>query len=243
MIELPEVTILIISYNRPEQLQKTIDALKSYVVYPREKLRWIVADDCSTDGNVKRVATTNGCQFVSTAKNGGYGINMNNGLRAVKTDYVFQLQDHWILQAPLDLRLGVGVLETRQDVGLLRYNSTFDGMYGKLEYADVSAIAPGYLSEGFKPGLTYFWLLTPDTFYIYTDLPNLKHKRFHAYYGGYNENTPMHDVEFGMAEHVSNCLRHHADIAPKIALMDGWADWHWQHDQTFSYQNIKSANG
>jgi glycosyltransferase involved in cell wall biosynthesis len=238
---LPDVTILIISYNRPKQLQQTLDALADNLIYPREHLRWILADDCSPDADVKRVAVANGLRYVSPAKNSGLGVNNNTGLSAVETEYVFQVPDHVFLQKPLDLRIGVAVLEARKDIGLLRYSSTFNGMFGALESADVSAYAPEHAAGGYKPGLAYFWTLYPDTFYIYSDWPHLKHRRFHAYYGTYNENTPIHDVEFGMANHVSNCLRQHPDQAPKIALMDGWADWAWEHQQEFSYQAVKHA--
>ena len=47
MSELPVVTILIITYKRLKEIQRTIDALLENLEYPRDRLRWLIADDSS----------------------------------------------------------------------------------------------------------------------------------------------------------------------------------------------------
>ena len=235
---LPDITILISGYNRPVQLQQTIDALRRYLCYLGGNLHWLYGDDSSPDDAVRAVCEREGIRTVSTPGNSGWGANMNNGLAAVETDYVFWLPDHVFLMKPLDLRLGIAVMEQDQTLGLLRYSGTFDGAYAMLGNVDARPYAPNYGGHIHRPGRVYYWTLHPDTFYLYCDWPHLKRRRFHQWHGFYEEGASIHDTEYGFSRRVTTHLQEKPDMG-RIAIMADWVDWYWEHSQPFSFQKVE----
>lgn len=87
----PSVSIIICTYNRAEELEKTLTALSSHVEM-REGLEVIVVDDCSGD-NTRMVAEKFGFIYEKTAENRGIGNARNTGLRRAGNDIVIYLDD------------------------------------------------------------------------------------------------------------------------------------------------------
>ena len=59
MPEFPVITVVIITYKRLKEIQRTIDALLLNLKYPRNRLRWLIADDSSGNAyitNLKKIA-------------------------------------------------------------------------------------------------------------------------------------------------------------------------------------------
>src|SRR5690348_7133421 len=128
MPEFPSVTVLINTYNRIEDLQRTVTGLRENLVYEGDKLEWVIADDCSPDGYLERVSRLRvfeglNVRFISTPVNSGVGASMNNGFRHVQTPYCFYSQDDLIPTKPLDLRKSVALMEAQPNIGILRYRA------------------------------------------------------------------------------------------------------------------------
>src|SRR5574341_142513 len=127
--QFPEVTVLICTYNRPVEIARTVEALEDNLCYPN--LKWLVCDDCSPrEANYvmylkdTRLFRELKLEYISTERNSGWGANVNNGMRHVQTDYVFFIEDDYLLMKPLDLRLGMALLEEKPHLGLVRYRGT-----------------------------------------------------------------------------------------------------------------------
>lgn len=231
---LPEITIQIVGYNRPAELRKTIDSLQTNLVYPADRLRWMMVDDCSPSDDVRKVCEAAGITYYSSDENAGWGANLNHALSRLETDYVFFNPDHVYLLKRLDLRLGISILEQDYSIGMLRYTGTFDTFHASLKSVDAREYAPEYGAHIHQPGRVYYWNIHTPAFYIYSDWPHLKHRRFHDRHGTF-DNSSIHDVEFGFSQRVNSNLE--ADgTQGRVAVMAEWVDWHWQHEQAFSFQ-------
>ncbi|HJX58094.1 MAG TPA: glycosyltransferase, partial [Thiobacillus sp.] len=94
----PEVTLLLCTFERQDELQRTIDALREHLTYPADRLHWIICDDSSPSNFAGRLARKAAyrdlaIQVVKTEQNSGWGVNVNNGLAHVGTDLTFFIED------------------------------------------------------------------------------------------------------------------------------------------------------
>ena len=44
-MEFPLLGVMLITYDRPKEIRRVIDALLTHIQYPPEQLRWHIADD------------------------------------------------------------------------------------------------------------------------------------------------------------------------------------------------------
>ncbi len=241
----PEVTILICTYNRLSEIQQTMAALRANLFYPQDKLRWIVCDDCSPATYLKALKKNphfKGVDFRVTPVNSGWGVNVNNGLGAVETAYIFFIEDDYVLTRPLDLRIGVAVMEKKQ-MGMLRYRGTAGHhlVYHGLQ-ADIQETLPAYREGRGVPGITQVLLLdsgSPDL-YIYSHGPHLKHRRFHEFYGMYPTGLKLGETEESYAHIVKNKMKEPG--APTIGILPEWFFQEFDHIGK-SYQMTEADKG
>lgn len=244
---LPAVTILICTYNRLTEIERTIAALRENLSYSGE-LRWMIADD-SSPGNYRQALTTSKIlkplspRVISTLHNSGWGANVNNGLAQTETEFVFFVEDDYELTRPLDLDVGVSLLVTQPHIGMLRYRATAgEHMVFQQMESDVSAYLPGYQDAQGLPGKLCYFLLDSGSpsLYIYSHGAHLKRRSFHEFYGRYPEGLRLGATEETFCHQVKDRMK--ANGAPAIAILPEWVHMHWNHIGT-SYQHTALDKG
>lgn len=82
----PEVTIIIPAYNEEKGIRKTLESIFN-LDYPKDKLKIIVIDDCSSDKTVEIVKEFKNVKLVNRNERGGNAaIALNTGLNYVNTE-------------------------------------------------------------------------------------------------------------------------------------------------------------
>lgn len=174
----PNLSVVIITYDRCEILLSTIRHLVEHLYYVGEK-KIFVADDGSTDGTQKRLEEFPQVQLVQSnrARMGG---NANAGLKEAFnfSPFVLQLQDDLELKVTLDVHPLVEKLRDDETTGYIRlwgvgghrYTADLDGNFWKVRWES-------------------------DELYIPSDRPHLKHKRFHDHFGFYPPGLTTSETE------------------------------------------------
>lgn len=201
----PPVAVLIVTYQRVDVLRRTIGGLLQSLTYAGP-LRYVIADDGSTDGTHEMIDTLRSAGLDATlviSNRAGLGANTNAGLRAAfaLTDLVLQLQDDMLLLQPLDLTAHVDrLLAHPQDgfirlwgVGGHRYTATLDGAYWRVDWAS-------------------------DELYIPSDRPHLKTRRFVEAAGYYPEGLPTAQTEETFCHQAKNMARAKAGGVPFVLV-------------------------
>lgn len=167
MTNLPPITVIITTFNRDVLLYEAVARLRQNLYYSGKILYLVSADGIMPSPEL----------FVNTpdvkvipGPNRRFGANLNNLLRNVTTDIVFQTCEDINLLQPLYLDGHVRKLLEDTTVGWIRlmwigshkYIATLEGAYWRISWD------------------------SPDL-YIPSCRPHLKHKRFHDYYGLYQE--------------------------------------------------------
>ena len=211
-MDLPNVAILVVTYDRPREIRMTIDALREHLRYPPDRLRWHLADDASPGGYVgdlKRDYADLGFSVTVTDRK-GWGVNVNRAMEycwKVHGDYVFLCEDDYVALRPLDLERGVALMESVPTVGLVRYDGLSAHSLNLL------------LREADTPlGRFDFFLIEKSSPHlnIYSNRPHLKHRRFHDSYGPYAEGQRLGETEASFAHRVRDA------VGPAVAaLSDG----------------------
>lgn len=234
----PLITVLIQTFRRYDDIQQTIDSLVENLIYPKDRLRWLVCDDCSGNGypynlaDIERYHALN-LRFVSTSRNSGYGANRNNGLAAVETPYVYATEDDWVLCTPLDLRTGVGLLEAVPTVGMVRYGGTSGDMeyiYRQYE-ADVSAFTKENIHavDYVEGKLTYMVIdVESPSLYVYSGRPQLAKLRWYYELGAFNEGVRLGECENDFCNKVKHYLRT-VPNAQQIAILPDFVNMKYRH--------------
>lgn len=211
MTDWPIVTVVIVTYSRPEEIRRTLLALAANLRYPGP-LRWHVADD-GTGGNYLPDLARDFPELALTAtvtRRQGWGANVNRALDVQGDKYLFLCEDDYVAERVLDLRRGVALLaEEEPGLGLIRY----DGIRG---HAVTLSLEEVDTREGRQDYLRL--LPTSHTLYTYSNRPHLVHPRFHAAYGRYPEGLKLGATEEAFAHGVRDRqLRDPA--APGIAVL------------------------
>lgn len=235
MANLPEIAILIITYNRPDELRRTIQGLQEHLIYPSDKLHIVISDDSSPGNYLSSLKRTkalkewgrNGVDFRVTEERSGWGKHVNGALAYVKqeypsVDYVFQIEDDYVLERDLDLSVGAKLLENRTNIGMLRYRGT----------AGTHCIYHQFESDDHT---TYLQMDNGShSLYVYSNGPHLKrirshdnHPDFHAHYGLYIEGARLGDTEENFAHRVKDGMK--LGNAPAIAILPDWINMHFAH--------------
>lgn len=243
--EWPIVTVVICTYNRPNEIRQTITSLFNNLVYPQDRLRWHIADDGTGEGYVLRLqqfiidSLAHRCEPYIThtiTQRQGWGANVNAALLAVQSDYVYFTEDDYVLLRPLDLRPHVALMETHKNVGLVRYGIAGHGMWTAVREADISAWMPEFQENSSDQGYTGAGKLSyleihprmiagEYGFYRYSNRPHLKHRRFHQHFGPYPEGLSLGRTE----EAMNHLIGLHAKDSPALVCPSDWVLWHYDH--------------
>jgi glycosyltransferase involved in cell wall biosynthesis len=205
----PTVTVLVVTYNRPEIVRRVIQRYELYLQYAG-KLVWRLADDGSPAGYVadlqKEFARLN-LQATVTPR-GGFGANLNNGLKAAfkESPFVFLTEDDWATWDYLSVTKAVWLLESIPEIGLVRYDEI-----GVDERLDAAVLKHPH--DGMRETWARYFVIDKASRYIYPGgHPNLVHKRYYDAYGFYKEGGEIASVE----RHFSPLL---TKPGPEIAVM------------------------
>lgn len=212
--EWPPVTVLIVTYDRPDEIRRVIAALEQHLVYNGE-LRWHIADDGSPEGYLDNIMLDFSHLNVATSisRRAGWGANVNRALKSLGTEYAFLCEDDYVALRDLNLSQGIALLEARRGIALVRY----DGVQGHeltLHLTDTKT--------GLIPGKTHYMVIDKKSPHrnVYSNRPHLVHvKRFHGAYGWYPEGKKLGITESMYAQRVKR--RRGPDVA---ILVDGVPD-------------------
>lgn len=231
----PNLSIVICTYDRFSEINRTVEALDLHLKYPRTSLQWVIADDHSPEGYVEELRQSpiikkTGAIFSITDENSGWAANVNKALRKVKSDYVFFIEDDYVLTQDLDLRVGLALFEALPHLGYLRYRGTAGGhiILHQME-ADIQATYPKYQQGLGLPGRVTYCLLdsnSPDL-YLYTHGPHLKRKSFHEFYGNYPEGLRLGETEEKFAHMVKDGMK--LSGAPALGILPEWIPMYFDH--------------
>lgn len=228
-IEWPEVTIGIITFSRPNEIVETVETLRDNLRYPEDKLHWLISDDASPGGYLAKLKKIKlfkeiNAEFIDTGINSGWGANANNLLAHVTTPYLLQTEDDKRLWKPLDLMVGVALLETKLDIGYVRYRATAGEhtVFHQME-TDITAYLPDYQdgAVGLPGKLSYLQIdSNSPSLYLYTHGPHLKHRRFHDWYGKYPEGLKLAATEESYCHTVKAKMKEYG--APALTILPEW---------------------
>lgn len=245
MTDFPHVALLVITYDRYSILKETLYALQVNLNYPKDKLHVIVSDD-STGGTylskLKRIKAfkqfgANGIDWRSTDERSGWGKHVNGAIDYIlkeypQAEYVFQIEDDYKLLKTLDLTQGIGLLEKRQNIGMLRYRGTA-GTH--VIYHQFEANIADYYPK--NDNCSYLQLDNASpTLWVYSNGPHLKRlvskdnsliPAFHKHYGWYAEGLRLGATEENFAHRVKDGMK--KGNAPAIAILPDWVNMHFQH--------------
>ena len=208
----PDLTVLVVTYDRPYEIRETLNALRGHLRYD-PNVKWHLADDGSPgsylDDIYRDFADLDWAWTVTPRL--GWGANVNTALRAISTDYIFLIEDDYVARHPLDLYSGVALLTARSDLDLVRYDG-LAGHVGLSLWMDEAPVAGGHMP-----------FLRIDTrrsghLNCYSNRPHLRHRRFHERLGLYPEGLPLGYTEETYAHRVKDVSSPQVSIA---VLVDG----------------------
>lgn len=221
MTNLPEISIVLVTYRRTQQAVRTVESTIKNLVYPKENLAWVVGDDGSPKTHGKAIRKALEGQRLIEYCNERYrnigeektyfcGQTWNHamGLGYQNADLVLFLEDDWEMEKPLELLPYVHLLREREDVGICTFRILNIG-------ADVHTVG--------HDGRVYLQYQRTSP-YGYCGHPALRHARFIRHYGWFHEQRNPGEIEIDMDS------RYREDPnGPNIwrpATLDQWGGWY-----------------
>lgn len=186
----PLVSVLFITYRRPELLKRSFFSFLRNTDYPNLEL--VVTDDGSPAAVQEEIRKLPSHKHVLCTETRGLGANTNAGLRHCTGKYILLLQDDWECHGPARyLNDAIALMEEHAELGIVKF-------YGAPHSADVS-----YRIEGASPEclLVLHGLhgvgSAPD---VYSDTPHMKRRALIDLIGYYKERCRMEECEldYGM---------------------------------------------
>jgi len=243
MIEWPKIDIVVITYDRQDEILQTITALSKAIDYPADKLRWLIADDATPGDYQTRLSKTPlfkrlKCEFVPTPDgNAGWGANVNRALAYSTAPYILQIEDDYLIRKPLNLRAAIAAMEVTPHMGMLRFRGTAgERMIFHQCEADIRAWLPDYQDGVGLPGrLCYFLIDNAQGLYIYSHGLHLKRSSFHAHYGKYPTGLKLGHTEETYAHTVQDMMRAN-EGSPVLCIQPEWVPL-WLDHIGKSYQH------
>lgn len=224
MKKLPPITVMIITYNRPDEIKLTLTALHDKLYYDGI-LTFLVADDSSPGDYLRDLRKWTlrefggNVSFVSTPKNSGWAGNFNHAYSYITDDFVMLIEDDYIQTQPLDITPYAALMLAHTGIGLVR----LDGIAGHkvvchCNETDISDYLPHYRQGVCMPGKLNYFLLDNSSreTWLYSNRVHLKHRRFHDFYGLYPEGLRLGHTEESFAHHVKDMML--LENAPAIAV-------------------------
>lgn len=256
MDDWPLVYILLITYDRPTEIQQTISALLHHLLYPRDRLRFHLCDDHSPPVDLDARGEGHGSEpyvhyvrrhfpdltwSATQTDRRGWGANVNKGLDHCfsHSDYVFLIEDDYVALRDIDLRAGVALLESTDD-----HHKPFPAsprrLIGAVRYDGIAAhwLHLQLREASTRTGSIHYLAIDHSSPFlnVYSNRPHLQHRRFRDAYGRYPEGLRLGETESTYAQRVKD-----KDDGPwLVTLWDGIpkAFEHIGHSRQGSDQDI-----
>jgi hypothetical protein len=197
----PAVTVMLITYDRPDEIRRTIYGLLQNLRYPRDKLLWHIADDSSPGNYIHEIQEDfRYLRFTNTVTNRkGWGANVNKALTFCygKSSLVYLNEDDYVATREINLEKAVALITSkndshkpegappREEIGMVRFGFGAHWMTMQQREADTEIGRFDYLH-----------LLKSSPFLnVYSHRPALRHRRLTDVYGLYKEGIPLADSE------------------------------------------------
>jgi len=181
----PLVSVLFVTYKRPELLKEALVSFRKHTDYPNLEL--IVADDGSPRHIQEDIRALPFDKFALASKNRGLGANNNQGMNVATGKYILMIQDDRHCAGPSDyLEKAVRLLEANPQVGLLNFSGPAHIKDDRIMLADNDA------------GDFHVVKLAPLAVkreYLYTDEPHIMTAVAFGYVGPYKEDRDMERCE------------------------------------------------
>lgn len=191
-----QISFLITHYNRPLDLVKCLDGIKSLQVADYEI---VVSDDGSEEEHIKLLQGYVIDKLILSKTNQGLAANINKGIQACEGEYIIYCQEDFILNSQISSLLPecLELLDSLK-VDMIRFtaNCSFKKL---LNLTKNIALIPKFSFQNFL--LNY---------YQYSDHPFITKKSFYLRYGNYLENT---SGRYGETEYAIRMLKSNAKIA------------------------------
>lgn len=215
MTEWPPVTVLLVTFNRPDEIRQTIKGLQKHLIYEGD-LRWHLADDGSLPdyvADLKEGLPEWQFSLTKTSRK-GWGANVNAAMRFIKTPYIFLCEDDCVAFRDIDLNLAVRLLEFDQELGMVRFS-------GLIKHELILVMKRAKTEQG----QIYYLALDKKSpeLWQYSHRPHLKHRRFHECYGCYDEGKTLTATEIEFAE------RYKGKKGPQIVALSNGVDEYCDH--------------
>ena len=182
----PKVSVVFITYNRPDFLVEAINGIRNNCNYPNLEL--IVTDDCSKPPIGKYLKDLQIDIFAKSETTQGLGANSNKGIQAAEGKYILHHQDDFecISTEPF-IEKSIQIMQTHPDIGLVRLHH--------------STMFPNKIDCALPDGTPYSILGfdqpkdMKNNIYIYSDHPHLKKSDFHDKSGYFTEGLEVGETE------------------------------------------------
>lgn len=197
------LSIIIITYQRPDCLKKTVDSLISYLEFSNTEI--IVCDDASKGEQEYLLADLEkqGCKVLRSIRNMGLGHNVNKGLKAAKFSFICQLQDDFVLQNPQSNNLlAIADLMHASNISYLGLTS----IQGNCDTESIHIIKNLKISKFSNDNSGKKIVKFPRP---YSDQPHIKTRKFVDQVGYYLENCSMIITELEYKFRVSSQNAHY----------------------------------
>ena len=207
----PDVAVMIVTYDRPDEIRRVIRALDKHLQYNKGKFVWYLADDGSLGNyvsDIQRDFANLGFRTTIT-KRLGWGANVNKCMRKIGEQYIFLCEDDYVALYPLDINQGIALLSSKTaNIGLVRY----DGLAGHRLNLAIEEIKTPSLGM-----LQYLEILKKDSrgLNVYSNRPHLKHVKFHRGYGEYPMGKSLGETESAFAHRIKDILK-----GPKLVALE-----------------------
>lgn len=221
MPEYPPVTLAIFTYRRPLELERTIASLQENIIYPADKLTYLICDDSSGNGYPNQIRQNPRfrdlhIEIVSTSFNAGIGASMNNGLANVRTEFVYCTQDDFEMVQPLDLRKSIALMMCQPNVGIIRYAALgSDQLYIYRQHeVDVSEWLPEHISGPTSlAGKCVYLIIDRESpsLYVYSDNAHLRRMSWMDTYGMHPTHLKLGASEDWYCHRVKDVMRENGD--------------------------------
>jgi len=224
MPKFPPITIIILTYNRPVEVRRTIDALYDYLSYEGE-LHWLIADNTSPGSYARDLKHDyKGDKHFDVIQNPkgdrNWASNANYALSQNTNDLTIMLEDDFVLKTPIDLSPLAALLITNPSLGLIRLGGVqgHTGLNVTMMEHDISLYLPQYRQGMGMLGRINYWQIDPHSsqLFCYSNHPQLKHRRFHVAHGLYVEGLGLGATEECFAHQVKDNLLFSS--SPQIAV-------------------------
>jgi len=210
-MDFPEVSVLIVTYDRPREIRITIAALLQHAQYPKDKLHYHICDDGTGGDYIYRIQQDfKDLNITATLTDRmGWGANVNKGLKHCwgHSDYVLLTEDDRPPTKPYYLDKAVAIMASPKDCGRPEAAEPRQPI-GCIRLGGIASHWLTLQSREADTGigkLNYLHILKSSPFLnVWSNQPNITHRRFFDYYGLFPEGRGLADTETTFAHMVKD---------------------------------------